>query len=96
MCEIVFPSKIIEDCLETFGRIKIFRIIKKFQDHPKIIQTIKKLSGLSRNFPGYLETVWAIWKISRLYRNFPGHPDTPDYPKTFQLSGNFPDNPENI
>ena len=54
----------------------------------------KKISGLSRNFPGYPETFWTIRKISGLSGNFSGYPETfltvckkyPDYPETFQAT----------
>ena len=39
--------------LQTFGIIK---------DHPEIIQTIRKLSRLSGNFPDHLETSWCNFK----------------------------------
>ena len=42
------------------------------------IETIRELSRLSGNFPGYLETFCTIWKISSTSGNFP------DNPKIFQ------------
>ena len=72
------------------------RFIKQylFPGYPETLQTIRKISRLFGNFPGYLEIF----------------PNRQDYPKTFQaikktfrtiqklywLSRNFPDHPENI
>ena len=77
-----------------------FRIIKKFQDHLKNIQTIQKLSQLSGNCLDHPENIQAIQKLSRPSGNFPGYSKTfrnirkyPAYPDTFQaiwkLSGPF-------
>ena len=50
-----------------------FWIIKNIQDYPETFQTTRKLSRLSENFPGYLETFQTIWKY-------------PDYPETFRMA----------
>ena len=91
-CEIVSPSKIIEDCLsinfpgypENFpdhqknikSIRKLSRLSKNLTDHPENIQIIQKLSRLSGNFPGYPEIFRIIRKISSLSGNFPGYPET--------------------
>ena len=55
------------------------------------------LFRLSRNIPGYVETVWTIRKISRISRNFPDHLETIlTTRKLFQAIQNFPDHPETI
>ena len=91
-CEIVSPSKIIEDCLsinfpgypENFpdhqknikSIRKLSRLSKNLTDHPENIQIIQKLSSLSGNFPGYLEIFRIIWKISSLSGNYLKGPET--------------------
>ena len=101
MCEIVLPSQIIEDCLGTFGRIKIF------SDYQKVSGPSQKYPDSSKTFgPSgkYMETFQTIWKITRLSENFPGYPENfPDHPeniktirKLSRLSGNFLYHPENI
>ena len=50
-----------------------FWIIKNIQDYPETFQTTRKLSRLSENFPGYLETFQTIWKY-------------PDYLETFRMA----------
>ena len=61
------------------GYRETFHAIRKLADHPENIQLIRKISSLSRNFPGYPKTFQTIRKISRLSGNFPG------YPKTFLI-----------
>ena len=79
-----------------------FRLSRNFSDHQD-----RKVSTLSKNFPGCPKT---IQKISRLSGNFTGYQELsgpsgkyPDYPESFQaiwkfsrLPGNFPDYPGNI
>ena len=71
--EIVSPSRIIEDCLVTFGIIKNFSGLSKlygpsgkYPDYPETFQTIRKLFRPSVNFPDHLKTLKTIWS-----RNFP-------------------------
>ena len=89
MCEIVLPSQIIEDCLGTFGRIKIF------SDYQKVSGPSQKYPDSSKTFgPSgkYMETFQTIWKITRLSENFPGYPETfRTIQKISGLSRNFPD-----
>ena len=88
-------------CINCFCDKKVsksfFRLSRNFSDHQD-----RKVSTLSKNFPGCPKT---IQKISRLSGNFTGYQQLsgpsgkyPDYPKTFQAirklsgpSGNFPD-----
>ena len=93
-------------CINCFCDKKVsksfFRLSRNFSDHQD-----RKVSTLSKNFPGCPKT---IQKISRLSGNFTGYQQLsgpsgkyPDYPESFQaiwkfsrLPGNFPDYPWNI
>ena len=79
---IVFGQK---NVCESFSRLP-----RNFPDQPETILTIRKLSRLSWNFPGYLETL-------QVSRNFPGYPETfQAIQKLSRLSRFFSDHPENI
>ena len=105
-CEIVSPSKIIEDYLSRNfpGYPEIFWIIRKIcslsgnvSGYPETFQIIRKISSLSRKYPAYLENIQPIQKISSLSGNFPAYPETfQAIRKLSRLSRNFPDHPENI
>ena len=51
-------------------------------------KSIWKLSRLSGNFPGYLETFWTIRKLAGPSGNFPGYPEPF---RTILTNRNFPD-----
>ena len=86
-CEIVSPSKIIEDCLS----INFPGYPENFPDHQKNINTIRKLSRLSGNFPDHPENIQPTRKLSRLSGNFLYHPENiQPIRKLSKGSGNFP------
>ena len=90
-CEIVSPSKIIEDCLS----INFPGYPENFPDHQKNIKSIRKLSRLSKNLTDHPENIQIIQKLSSLSGNFPGYPEIfRIIRKISSLSGNYLKGPE--
>ena len=79
--------------------MEISSLSGNFSGYPETFRTIRKISKLSKNFPGYSgnfldhpENIQTIRKLSRLFGNFLDHPEDIQTIRTLSgPSGNFPD-----